>query len=49
MGALIKERVDELKALELAAEGGALNEVEKDRKSMLYKDIERALLQEEIS
>jgi hypothetical protein len=49
VGMLIKERVDELKALELVAEGGGLNEEERERKSLLCRDIERALLQEEIS
>jgi hypothetical protein len=49
VGALIKERVDELKALEIAAEGGGLSEVERERKSLLCRDIERALLQEKIS
>jgi hypothetical protein len=49
VGALIKERVDELKALELAAEGGGLSEEERERKSLLCRDIERALLPEEIS
>jgi hypothetical protein len=49
VGALIKERVEELKALELAAEGGVLSEEESERKSLLCKDIERALLQEKIN
>jgi hypothetical protein len=46
---LIQERVDGLKALELAVEGGGLSEEERERKSLLCRDIERALLQEEIS
>jgi hypothetical protein len=33
VGALIKGRVDELKALEIAAEGGGLSEVERERKA----------------
>jgi hypothetical protein len=41
--------VDELKALELATEGGGLSEEERERKSLLCRDIERTLLQEEIS
>ena len=41
--------MDELKALELAAEGGGLSEIERERKSLLCRDIERTLLQEEIS
>ena len=41
--------MDELKALELAVEGGGLKEEERERKSLLCRDIERALLQEEIS
>jgi hypothetical protein len=49
VGALIQERVDGLKALELAVEGGGLSEEERERKSLLCRDIERALLQEEIS
>jgi hypothetical protein len=46
---LIKERLDELKALELAAEGGGFSEEERERKIILCRDLERALLQEEIS
>ena len=38
-----------LKALESAAEGGGLSEEERERKSVLCRDLERALLQEEIS
>jgi hypothetical protein len=49
VGALIKERVDELKALETTAEGGGLSEEERERKRQLCRDLERALLQEEIS
>jgi hypothetical protein len=49
VGALVKERMDELKALELATEGGGLSEEERERKRTLCRDIERALLQEEIS
>jgi hypothetical protein len=49
VGALIKERVEELKALETTAEGGGLSEEEMERKRQLCKDLERALLQEEIS
>jgi hypothetical protein len=49
VGALVKEGLDELKALELATEGGGLSEEERERKSLLCRDIERALLQEEIS
>jgi hypothetical protein len=49
VGALVKERMDELKALELASKGGGLIEEERERKRMLCRDIERALLQEEIS
>ena len=49
MGALIKERVDELKTLESTAEGGGLSEEERERKRQLCSDLERALLQEEIS
>jgi hypothetical protein len=44
VGVLIKERVDELKALELVAEGGGLSEEERERKRILCKDLERALL-----
>ena len=43
VGALIKERVDELKALEVTAEGGGLSEVERERKRQLCKDLERLL------
>jgi hypothetical protein len=39
VGALIKERVDELKVLELATQGGGLNEVEREKKSMLCRDL----------
>jgi hypothetical protein len=49
VGALIKERVEELKALETTAEGGGLSEEERERKRQLCRDLERALLQEEIS
>jgi hypothetical protein len=49
VGALIKERVDELKALEVTAERGGLSEVERERKRQLCRDLERALMQEEIS
>jgi hypothetical protein len=49
VGVLIKERVEELKALESAAEGGGLSEEERERKRILCRDLERALLQEEIS
>jgi hypothetical protein len=49
VGVLIKERVDESKALESTAEGGGLNEEERERKRQLCRDLERALLQEEIS
>ena len=44
VGALVKDRMDELKALEQATEGGGLSEEERKRKSMLCRDIERALL-----
>jgi hypothetical protein len=47
VGALIKERVDELKVLKLAAKGGGLSEEEKERKRLLCRDLERTLLQEE--
>jgi hypothetical protein len=46
---MIKERVDELKALELVVEERGLSEEEKVRKSLLCRDLEKALLQEEIS
>jgi hypothetical protein len=46
---LIKERVDKLKALKLATEGGGLSEEERERKRLLCRDLERALLQEKIS
>jgi hypothetical protein len=49
VGALIKERVDELKALERSAEREGLSEEERVRKGQLCRDLERALLQEEIS
>jgi hypothetical protein len=49
VGAVIKERVDELKALETTVEGGGLSEEERERKMQLCRDLERALLQEEIS
>jgi hypothetical protein len=49
IGVLIKERVDKLKALELVVEERGLSEKEKVRKSMLCRDLEEALLQEEIS
>ena len=49
IGVQIKERVDELKALELVVEERGLSEEEKVRKSMLCRDLEKALLQEEIS
>ena len=49
VGVLVKEKVEELKALERVAEGGGLNEVEKERKRLLCRDLERSLLQEEIS
>jgi hypothetical protein len=48
IGALVKERVEELKSLELAAEGGGLSEEDKERKRLLCRDLERSLLQEEI-
>jgi hypothetical protein len=38
-----------LKALEITAEGGGLTEEERERKRQLCRDLERALLQEEIS
>ena len=41
--------MDELKALELLVEGRGLSEEEKVRKSTLCRDLERAILQEEIS
>jgi hypothetical protein len=46
VGVLIKERTDELKALESAAERGGLNEEQRERKRILCRDLERALLQE---
>jgi hypothetical protein len=49
VGVLIKERVDELKALEITAKGEGLSEEERERKRQLCRDLERALLQEEIS
>ena len=49
VGALIKEMVDKLKALEIAAEGEGLSEEERERERLFCKDLERALLQEEIS
>jgi hypothetical protein len=49
IGVMIKEIVDELKALELVVEERGLSEKEKVRKSLLYRDLEKALLQEEIS
>jgi hypothetical protein len=49
VGALIKERVDELKALERTVEEGGLREDERERKRQLCRDLERALLQKEIS
>ena len=49
VGELIKERVDELKALELVAKGGGLSEDERERKRLLCRDLKRALLQEKIS
>jgi exonuclease III len=49
VGVLIKERTDELKALETAVERGGLSEEERERKRQLCRDLERALLQEEIS
>ena len=48
VGALVKERVDVLKALESAAKGGGLSEKERERKSLLCRYLERALLQEEL-
>jgi hypothetical protein len=48
IGALVKEKVEELKILELATEGGGLSEEEKERKRLLCRDLERSLLQEEI-
>jgi hypothetical protein len=48
IGALVKERVEELKSLELAAEGGGLSEEDKERKRLLCRDLGRSLLQEEI-
>ena len=41
--------MDELKALEIIAEEGGLSEEERERKRQLCRDLERALLQEEIS
>jgi hypothetical protein len=41
--------VDELKALEIAAERGSLSKEERERKRLLYRNLERALLQEKIS
>ena len=49
VGVLTKERVDELKAFKLATKGGGLSEEERERKMLLCGDLERALLQEEIS
>jgi hypothetical protein len=49
VGALVKERVEELKALESTVEGRGLSEEERERKRQLCRDLERALLQEEIS
>ena len=49
VGVLIKERVDELKALERIVEGGGLSEEMRERKRQFSRDLERALLQEEIS
>ena len=49
VGVLIKEKVDELKVLELAAKGGGLSEEERERKRLLCRDLKRALHQEEIS
>jgi hypothetical protein len=45
IGDLVRERVEELKSLELAAEGGGLSEEDKERKRL---HLERSLLQEEI-
>jgi hypothetical protein len=44
VGVLIKKRVDELKALEIAAKGGGLSKKERERKRLLCRDLERALL-----
>jgi hypothetical protein len=44
IGGLIKERVDELKALEVAVEERGLSEEERVRKSILCRDLEKALL-----
>jgi hypothetical protein len=48
IGALVKERVEELKSLQLAAEDGGLSEEDKERRRLLCRDLERSLLQEEI-
>jgi hypothetical protein len=49
VGVLIKERVEELRALELAVEGRGLSEAKRERKRIMCRDLERALFQEEIS
>jgi hypothetical protein len=45
VGVLIKERVEELKVLELAVEGRGLSEEEREWKRILGKDLKTALLQ----